>query len=314
MRGPGVEPIAVHTVRCSHAPCAAGRIAAAARRGVPGAPEVWGPEHWRDAVVLLVPVGAIPAIVAEAWRVGALLGFRASCEAGAILLGDILPDQVEAALEAIGARPWLRAMTPPVRLTADSALTADGHVTMRIARPQTGRDLYWVVRTQGEAEPLDVEAAMTELLHSPVKAAEALVYDPATRRDPPGVVIRVETHRAATMDRMVAAGLTIAVRGRRYRVEPVIAIGQRTHVIPSAGTAADLLHRAAAAAGRGRAGLHAVVLEATPADRAGAPTDGDAVARVLREGGRSGLGRGVHAKGGGVHAPPHPGRLGHHHG
>ena len=242
--------------------------------------------------MLLVPAGAVPAILIEAWHAGAHLGFRASCEAGAILLGDLLPDQVEAALDAIGVRPWLRAMTPPIRLTAEMDPSADGHVMMRLARPQTGRDLYWVVRTQGEAEPLDVEDAMTELLHSPVKAAEALVYDPVTRRDPPSVVIRVETHRAATMDRMVAAGLTVAVRGRRYRVEPVIAIGQRTHLIPAADTAADLLHRAAAAAGRGRAGLHAAVLEATPADRAGAPTDGDVVARVL------GVGNAEWARGG----------------
>ena len=131
-----------------------------------------------------MPARAAPALLIEAWHAGAHLGFRASCEAGAVLLGDILPDQHEAALDAIGTRPWLRAVAPPIRLTAEAVPSAGGQVLMRLARPQTGRALYWVVRAQGEAEPLDVEEAMTELLHSPVKAVEAPVYDPMARRDP----------------------------------------------------------------------------------------------------------------------------------
>ena len=124
--------------------------------------------------------------------------------------------------------------------------------------------------------------ALGQLLHAPVQAIAAPAYDPATRMDLPGVLVRVEAHCAGAMDRMVAAGLVLTVRGRRYRVEPVTAIGQRSHVIPTAITAADLLHRAAAAAGRGRAGLHAAVLEVSPANHGGERVEGDVAARVLR--------------------------------
>ena len=63
-----------------------------------------------------------------------------------------------------------------------------------------------MVRTLGEAEPLGDERSLVGLLHAPAQAAAATAYDAATRKGLPSVLVRVETHCADAMDRMVAAG------------------------------------------------------------------------------------------------------------
>eukprot|EP00974_Lingulodinium_polyedra_P036503 3500720-Lingulodinium_polyedra.AAC.1 len=65
MTGPGIGEWAVHTLRCHDAPCAEAELREAAR-GKEDRPEVWGPDHWRDAVVIFPRTEALPAMLAAA--------------------------------------------------------------------------------------------------------------------------------------------------------------------------------------------------------------------------------------------------------
>eukprot|EP00974_Lingulodinium_polyedra_P094463 9156865-Lingulodinium_polyedra.AAC.1 len=40
---------------------------------------------------------------------------------GALLVADLMPDQVEACLEILDAQKWMRPSTPPVRLSTSAA-------------------------------------------------------------------------------------------------------------------------------------------------------------------------------------------------
>eukprot|EP00974_Lingulodinium_polyedra_P074999 7268066-Lingulodinium_polyedra.AAC.1 len=53
MTGPGVGPWLAHALRCHDAPAAATALNEAAR-GKEGPVDVWGPEHWKDAVAVFV--------------------------------------------------------------------------------------------------------------------------------------------------------------------------------------------------------------------------------------------------------------------
>eukprot|EP00974_Lingulodinium_polyedra_P133213 11224728-Lingulodinium_polyedra.AAC.1 len=50
MQGPGVEPAAVHALQCVGPSSVADRLWAAARGEDEDAPDVWGPDRWRNAV------------------------------------------------------------------------------------------------------------------------------------------------------------------------------------------------------------------------------------------------------------------------
>eukprot|EP00974_Lingulodinium_polyedra_P134009 11227844-Lingulodinium_polyedra.AAC.1 len=70
MRGPGAGPVATHILRCRGAPEVLRILQVAAEGGDAAAPEVWGPEEWREAVALYLKMGAMPAIYAEAAKTG----------------------------------------------------------------------------------------------------------------------------------------------------------------------------------------------------------------------------------------------------
>eukprot|EP00974_Lingulodinium_polyedra_P071836 6950870-Lingulodinium_polyedra.AAC.1 len=61
MQGPGIEPYAVHALRCVDAPAVMARLQDAARGQDRGAPPVCGPDHWRDAVAIFPRADAMPA-------------------------------------------------------------------------------------------------------------------------------------------------------------------------------------------------------------------------------------------------------------
>eukprot|EP00974_Lingulodinium_polyedra_P029276 2820875-Lingulodinium_polyedra.AAC.1 len=66
MTGPGIEPWAVHTLRCVDVPGAHNALRQAARGDDEEAPDVWGPDHWRDAVAVFPRVDALPAVLQAA--------------------------------------------------------------------------------------------------------------------------------------------------------------------------------------------------------------------------------------------------------
>ena len=86
-----------------------------------------------------------------------------------------------------------------------------------------------------------VGAALSRLLQVLVTAAAQPAHDARTGSDAPAVVVRVQVHQDQAMDRMVAAGLSLRVGARSYRVEPVTAVGERSHILPEGTTAASLL-------------------------------------------------------------------------
>ena len=278
MTHPGVEALSVHTLRCISAPgvlATLSRVAAhldPPEAIAPGA-TVAGPSAWNDAVLLFVPRGVIPALYMAAQAAATMLGFRVSIIAGALALNNLLPDQVDGAIDAIGARRWMRPITPPARLVHDNSgnETAAGRTSIRLVRPQMGRDTYWIVKTHGAAEPAIIARALQARIGAPVQASETLAYDADCRADRAAVLVRVPEGSVPLMEQLAATGTRVSVAGRAYSIAPVIAIGDRNHAIPSGTTAADLLHRAAAAAGNGPwgRGEHALVVEQRPADEAG---------------------------------------------
>eukprot|EP00974_Lingulodinium_polyedra_P068789 6661067-Lingulodinium_polyedra.AAC.1 len=52
-------------MRCHNAPAAATVLGEAAR-GKDGPADVWGPEHWKDAVAVFVQTDALPALLSAA--------------------------------------------------------------------------------------------------------------------------------------------------------------------------------------------------------------------------------------------------------
>eukprot|EP00974_Lingulodinium_polyedra_P111198 10754284-Lingulodinium_polyedra.AAC.1 len=54
--------------------------------------------------------------------------WRFTVHGDALLVADLMPDQVEACLEILGAQKWMRGASPPVRLSASAAgvSTQDG--------------------------------------------------------------------------------------------------------------------------------------------------------------------------------------------
>eukprot|EP00974_Lingulodinium_polyedra_P116640 11159898-Lingulodinium_polyedra.AAC.1 len=71
-----------------------------------------------DAVAVFPNRGAFPAMLASALAAADHIGFQVGVQGGAILLGRLMPDHVDGALEAIGAHRWARPVCPPVRPTA----------------------------------------------------------------------------------------------------------------------------------------------------------------------------------------------------
>eukprot|EP00974_Lingulodinium_polyedra_P104686 10136094-Lingulodinium_polyedra.AAC.1 len=60
MRGHDAEALATHTLRARGSHTADQLLHETATGRECGAPSVWGPDDWREAVVLPVPRGAIP--------------------------------------------------------------------------------------------------------------------------------------------------------------------------------------------------------------------------------------------------------------
>eukprot|EP00974_Lingulodinium_polyedra_P047488 4558047-Lingulodinium_polyedra.AAC.1 len=72
----------------------------AERGGDPEAPPIWGPEAWRDAVAVFPNRGAFPSMLASALEAVEHIGGQVGVQGGAILLGRLMPDHVDGALEA----------------------------------------------------------------------------------------------------------------------------------------------------------------------------------------------------------------------
>eukprot|EP00974_Lingulodinium_polyedra_P098860 9581814-Lingulodinium_polyedra.AAC.1 len=72
--------------------------------------------------------------------------WRFTVRGDALLVADLMPDQVEACLEILDAQKWMRPATPPVRLSTCAARMADRADSgphceeIRFARPQVGHD------------------------------------------------------------------------------------------------------------------------------------------------------------------------------
>eukprot|EP00974_Lingulodinium_polyedra_P037835 3628461-Lingulodinium_polyedra.AAC.1 len=58
--------VITHTLRCRGAPLVLDILKAAAAGTDADAPEVWGPDDWRNAIVIFLKKGAIPAVYATA--------------------------------------------------------------------------------------------------------------------------------------------------------------------------------------------------------------------------------------------------------
>eukprot|EP00974_Lingulodinium_polyedra_P099395 9628611-Lingulodinium_polyedra.AAC.1 len=92
MREHGAEALATHALQAWGSRTADQLLQAAASGQDCGAPAAWGPDDWREAVVLPVPRGAIPVVYAALARTLGHLGGKLGVQAGALLVQHLSPE------------------------------------------------------------------------------------------------------------------------------------------------------------------------------------------------------------------------------
>lgn len=110
MNSATTEPLLIHTLRCHQAPIAEIALEVYASRvpnntgasGLAAAGDtVWGPDRIDHAVLLFVPRGALPIIVATARQVWNDIGVSVGIIDGAIALDLQLPEHVAAVIDSL---------------------------------------------------------------------------------------------------------------------------------------------------------------------------------------------------------------------
>ena len=76
----------------------------------------WTHEMHRDAVLLQVPRGALPVLVEATRCVSGHLPISVMVTGGTLMLGGAPAAKVQPMIDATGARRWIPAVAPPVRL------------------------------------------------------------------------------------------------------------------------------------------------------------------------------------------------------
>eukprot|EP00974_Lingulodinium_polyedra_P046820 4487102-Lingulodinium_polyedra.AAC.1 len=107
----------------------------------------------------------------EAQVACAHFGLQVGVRAEALLIRNLIPDQVEGVLRVLDVARWTRDIVPAVRLVASSleanaCLSAgDGSPTTELQlafqQPEAGQEQYWVAFTRGEVWPRAVEQQLS---------------------------------------------------------------------------------------------------------------------------------------------------------
>eukprot|EP00974_Lingulodinium_polyedra_P014754 1427773-Lingulodinium_polyedra.AAC.1 len=113
-----------------------------------------------------------------------------------MLLRHLMLDHVDALLNTVEAHRWTRPIRPPVRLTA-AVLPANARpganpweVELRLAKPHTQQDRYWVAWARGEVTPAVVNHDIGRRLKTVVKTCETIAHNTATGKSKPSVLVR----------------------------------------------------------------------------------------------------------------------------
>ena len=285
MDGDHVQSCVIHTIT-AHGTVGDGswgrltqEIKAAATRADRSAlAHAWQQDDWKDAVLLRIPGGALPAAVEAIREQTAALGCRAMIGGGGLLVSNLAPAGVEAFLETSGIGRWVRGTQVPLRLAGDTCLhSPEGPFwPVRIAMAAAGHEAQALIRGACATGHMDVARAVTASIEHAVTTTAVHAYDPATDNYEDMVLVRAPGRLAAAFRRLIYHERTIRVRDQVLDVLPYTHLADARHgIAPPSRQAADIHERACHTRdnGPGRRSTVAIVAQRTPMDGKGEPLE-----------------------------------------
>ena len=176
----------------------------------------WTTAMHRDAVVLTLPRGAIPAVMDGVRRMAASFPVSGMVMAGAVVLGGTSPALVAPMLEGTTADKWIGRLFPAVRLVCEAGSTSgDGDEWIRIPLAERGHDLQWLVDTGGDIDADLVARTVGNLIGGMVAGAPVNALHPDSDAFGDMVAVRVPTDRATAIGELAASDMGLTITGRR---------------------------------------------------------------------------------------------------
>ena len=167
----------------------------------------WMLDDLRDAVMVVVPRGAVPTAVEGLRGVMRRYGVRPVIAGGVLAFSGAPPAVVDGILDEAGLRRWMATLTPAVRLGIGppGASPAGTYTPCRLGHAAAGHDLQWLVRVDG-VDCDEVGRAVGRLVGHPVFAAPVEAFVEEEQRYRPMVLIRAGPAAAPALHSLVAGG------------------------------------------------------------------------------------------------------------
>ena len=133
---------------------------------------------WQDYVLVPVPYGSVPAVVARLRAIGVQTPVRPALHAGQLVLRNLPPDAVGTVLHAAGIT--LPAATPAMRLSGRPVPDVPDCWCMRVQLATLGQGLLFLARSGDTLSPDVVASAMVARVDRNVYGAPVLALDTVT--------------------------------------------------------------------------------------------------------------------------------------
>ena len=138
-------------------------------------------EDYRDAIMVPIPRGALPATVDGIRRVAINMPATAMVVADTLMLGSVNPAMVDPILDEIGVRRWMNRQMVPMRYGREPG-SEDGDVEWaRLAAADRGADLQWLIHVGGDQDAHCVAQAVGRRLGTMVTGAPVWAQHSDTR-------------------------------------------------------------------------------------------------------------------------------------